>query len=98
MNSSRAVANAVPGDLSRDFYPLGEQPRPNDAFYLALCEEAAKPGATVSVQIAPSNPLPAPPIFSADLALTWEAWNGASWQALTIAESAPKSSSCTARS
>jgi hypothetical protein len=40
---ARAFANAVPLDLSRDFYPLGEQPRLNDAFYVALSEESASP-------------------------------------------------------
>ena len=49
----RSFANSVPLDLSKDFYPFGEQPRLNDAFYLTLPDEAAKPNATITISITP---------------------------------------------
>lgn len=80
----QAFANSVVLDLSKDFYPFGEQPRPNDALYLALPEESAKPGATVTVDLTLSNPLPAPLKASNDLVIAWEAWNGATWAAVSV--------------
>lgn len=84
---AQTFANSVPLDLSKDFYPFGEQPRLNDAFYLALPEESAKPGATVTVNIALSNPLPVPLKPSNDLAITWEVWDSAVWRTTPVRES-----------
>jgi len=79
LTPGRGFANSVPLDLSKDFYPFGEQPRLNDAFYLALPEEAAAPGATVTVTVTLSAPAPVPVQRSSDLQVRWEAWNGSDW-------------------
>ncbi len=84
LTSAHGFANSVPLDLSKDFYPFGEQPKLNDAFYLAIPEAAAKPNATITVNITLSNPPPVPPIASADLAITWETWDGAKWAPLSV--------------
>lgn len=83
----QAFATGVLLDLSKDFYPFGEQPRLNDAFYLALPEASAKPGAIVTVNLGLSNPLPVPLQPSNDLAITWEVWDGAAWRVTPVRES-----------
>src|SRR5262249_48926101 len=83
---TRAFVNATPLDLSRDFLPLGDQPRLNDAFYVALPEEAARPKSTVAVSLTLSAPPPAPIKPSKDLKVTWEAWDGTAWKPLTITQ------------
>ncbi|MGI9303720.1 MAG: hypothetical protein ACR2RB_13620, partial [Gammaproteobacteria bacterium] len=79
-------------DLSKGFYPFGEQPRYNDTFYVA-CEQAlAKPGGRVTLETTLVNPADAsaPPIpkvlTSGAPQLTWEVWNGRSWEALANSE------------
>lgn len=74
--------NTTPIDLSKDFYPFGEQPRFNDSFYLAISEAFAKPNAnvTVDVKLSDSPPLSVNP--SADLEIKWETWNGKDWDSL----------------
>ena len=66
-----AFFNAVPTDLSKDFYPFGREPRLADTFYLASNVAFSKKGAVVTLGVALSpgavNPLP-----SADLQLRWE--------------------------
>lgn len=74
--------NTVPIDLSKDFYPLGEQPRFNDTLYIASQEIFARPEATVTVNVQLSSPLPSPINPSPDLEIEWEVWNGQNWQSL----------------
>lgn len=75
-----AFANAVPLDLTTDFYPFGEQPRLTDALYLACNEVFGKAGARVTIDLKLSDPLPGPVEPSDDLEITWEAWNGITWE------------------
>ena len=83
-----AFFNSAAIDLGKDFYPLGEQPRYNDAFYLA-CEKAlARPGATVKVRVTLTNPIgakdqPVPAVKAeGEPRIAWEVWNGRAWQEL----------------
>ncbi|NDJ16460.1 putative baseplate assembly protein [Myxacorys almedinensis] len=69
--------NAVPIDLSKDFYPFGEQPRFNDTFYIASDTVFARAGATVTLDVTVSN-LEVNKTGGADLA--WEVWNGSRWE------------------
>lgn len=92
-----AFVNGAAIDLSKDFYPFGEQPRYNDVFYLA-CEKAlARPGAKVNVKVTLTNPVGAkdPPVPAVTTeggpTIAWEAWNGRAWEELkaeTIAKNA----------
>src|SRR5262249_54544129 len=82
--SVHGFANSVPLDLSKDFYPFGEQPKPNDAFYLAIPEAAAKPNATITIHVTLSAPSPTPLIASGDLIIAWETWNGSTWAPLSV--------------
>ncbi len=71
--------NAADLDLSKDFYPLGEQPRFNDTFYIASQEVFAKPAANVTVEIKLSD-LEINKTGGAEI--VWEAYNGSSWERL----------------
>jgi hypothetical protein len=74
--------NTVPLDLSKDFYPFGEQTHFNDTLYIASQEVFARPGASVTVKVQLSSPLPLPINPSPDLKIEWEVWNGQGWQSL----------------
>ncbi|UCC63668.1 MAG: baseplate J/gp47 family protein, partial [Anaerolineae bacterium] len=78
-----ALANSVPLDLSKDFYPFGERPQFNDSFYLASQEVFAKPGATVTIKVTKTVCPPITPT-SRDLEIKWEVWTETGWQELTI--------------
>jgi hypothetical protein len=92
----RALANGVPVDLTRDFYPFGEQPRFNDTFYFGNEEVLSRPGARVTIDVHLTNPStqnisPPPAQPSPDLALRWEFWNASvsTWQPLGETGAAP---------
>ena len=70
-----AFFNSIPLDLSKDFFPFGEQPRLTDSFYLALPAVIAKPGATVTI----STMLTSDPRPTGDLVVAWEVWDGNTW-------------------
>ena len=80
-----AFSNASQVDLSKDFYPLGEQPRFNDTFYVACPEALARPGATVTLSVTLTNPPKVTeglvlPVRTADSpALAWEVSDGRQW-------------------
>ncbi|MEG4495033.1 putative baseplate assembly protein [Microcoleus sp. D3_18_C4] len=72
--------NTVPIDLSKDFYPFGEQPRFNDTLYIASKEVFARAGAIVTIDLQLSNGLPVKNDGGVEMA--WEAWNGHTWEQL----------------
>ena len=71
--------NSTPLDLTKDFYPFGEQPELNDTFYIALHESFIKPDAKITIDITLSHQ----PIDTNNLEITWEIGNGESWQEIT---------------
>ncbi|MBD2184298.1 baseplate J/gp47 family protein [Aerosakkonema funiforme] len=71
--------NASLLDLSKDFYPFGQQPRFNDTFYIGSQEIFAKPSAVVTIEVKLSG-LPVNKNGGAEL--VWEVYNGASWEIL----------------
>src|SRR6185437_14457038 len=85
--SPAAFCNASPLDLSKDFYPLGEQPRFNDTFYVACPDALAKPGAVVTISVTLTNPPgsaggPVTVVSAAKgTALAWEVSDGRRWHA-----------------
>jgi hypothetical protein len=66
-------------DLSKDFYPFGEQPEFNDTFYIALDEQFIKPNTIVTINVN----LTYKPINTNNLKITWEINNGQVWQEIT---------------
>jgi Baseplate J-like protein len=83
----QCLFNSVPLDLSKDFYPFGEQPRFNDTFYLASQEVFSQPGAVVTVQVKLSAGKDA--IGTNDLEIAWEFWNGATSKWERLGKSSP---------
>ena len=73
-------------DLTKDFYPFGEQPRFNDTWYLSLPDSQAQPGSVITLQIEVSDPT----IATTDIAkktyaegrpqIVWEASDGKTWR------------------
>jgi hypothetical protein len=86
-----AFFNDSPLDTSKDFYPLGEQPRFNDTFYVACPEPLARPGASITLSVTLTNPplatdSPVSPVRAQDAPrLAWEVSDGSRWRA-TAAE------------
>jgi len=70
--------NTAAIDLSKDFYPFGEQPRFNDTFYLASRDVFSKAGMTVYVDLTLSEGLSINKNGGAQV--LWEAWDGTAWQ------------------
>lgn len=77
--------NVSPIDLSKDFYPFGEQPRFNDTFYIAQDEALSQPKATVTLSVRLSEGIPVK--TDGRVQLAWETWNGSSWQVLLSSSS-----------
>lgn len=83
-----AFSNGSAVDLSKDFYPFGQQPQFNDTFYVACPDTLAKPGAVVSFDVTLTNPAGAasPPVLAvdatSDLKIAWEVSDGSQWHAI----------------
>ena len=71
--------NNAPLDLSKDFYPFGEQPELNDTFYIALPDTYIKPNATITITINLTNK----PVEN-NVEITWEIGNGQIWQKVDL--------------
>ncbi len=83
-----AFTNQIPIDLSKDFFPFGEQPKIGDACFLASQAVFAKTRAAVTLNVTVTPPDEASGLkksaASANLELTWEYWNGQAWIAFGI--------------
>jgi Baseplate J-like protein len=80
--------NTSPIDLSKDFYPFGEQPRFNDTFYIA--HELSQP-ATVTIAITLSDGIPVR--TDGGVQLAWETWNGSKWEDLSLSSDSSQTAS-----
>lgn len=69
--------NSTPLDISKDFYPFGEQPRFNDTFYIASREVFAKADAKVNITVTLSQGVSVYP--DGGIQLAWEYWDGHKW-------------------
>ena len=68
-------------DLSKNFHPLGSEPKPDYALYIAAAELFSQPEATIRIELLLSDPSVAePPNPSKDLVIAWEYWNGKKWK------------------
>lgn len=68
--------NATPLNLTKDFYPFGEQPAINDTFYIALHDAFIKPNATITIDISLARKLE----NINELKIIWEIGNGQIWR------------------
>lgn len=84
-----AFSNGSTIDLTKDFYPFGQEPRYNDTFYLACPDALASPGAVLTINVTLTNPAgaantPVPPVHTQnDLKIAWEVCDGSQWHAVT---------------
>ena len=76
--------NSSPLDLTKDFYPFGEQPKFNDTFYLALHDLFVKPNATITLNII-IKPRKIQNYSSATI--TWEIGDGEEWKEISESNS-----------
>lgn len=79
-----AIYNDTPINMSKDFYPFGEKPKINDAFYIASKEAFSKAGSkiTLSVELSDSDLCKIPD--TEYVKLYWEYWNGSTWKTIEI--------------
>ncbi|MGB7338846.1 MAG: putative baseplate assembly protein, partial [Phototrophicaceae bacterium] len=87
----RAYFNSQPLDLSADAFPFGIEPSFNSTFFITCDEAFSKPNAEITLQIGITNPVnaetsdPLPPVLpSANLQLSWEMWDGTTWQQIGL--------------
>jgi len=66
--------NTTPVDFTKDFYPLGENPKAGDTFYVASTEALSKVDQEASSQVIIDLTLK-----GTDAQLRWEYWNGEKW-------------------
>ncbi|MHC0066374.1 baseplate J/gp47 family protein [Nostoc sp. UIC 10890] len=71
--------NSTSIDLSKDFYPFGEQPETNDTFYITLHDTFIKPNTIITIDIQLSYK----PVNINNLKISWEIGNGQIWQEIT---------------
>jgi hypothetical protein len=88
-----AFSDAQELDLTRPFYPFGQQPQPGSTFFVRADEAFSKPGAQVelcvrstktpqdSFGVASSGP-GAGPETTLEHTITWQYWNGRQWMPL----------------
>ena len=91
-----AFAGANKLDVSKAFYPLGENPRPGDAFYFSSEELLSKPNARASIFMrttpTPEQSFDVQPGSDQQStsevlshSVIWEYWNGRAWTPLLLA-------------
>lgn len=83
-----AFGNSSPLDVTKDFYPFGEQPRFNDTFFLACPDDLARPGATVELSVTLTNGADSGPVPKVRTdgrpGIAWEAWDGTRWRPVIV--------------
>ncbi|MEP7117824.1 MAG: hypothetical protein ABI880_09590, partial [Acidobacteriota bacterium] len=84
----KAFADGTALDVSKPFYPLGQQPQPGSTFYFASAEAFAKPLAKVRVYIARTLSPQDEGAVSGSTPLVhqldWEYWNSRRWAPLPV--------------
>ncbi|MFP2925252.1 putative baseplate assembly protein [Pyxidicoccus sp. 3LG] len=73
-----AFTNSLPIDQGQDFAPFGQQPKVNDAFYLASAEVFSRGTASIKLAVTRSGQAEALRPTD-DPKLAWEVWTGQDW-------------------
>ncbi|MCI0485449.1 MAG: putative baseplate assembly protein, partial [Blastocatellia bacterium] len=95
LEPDKAFADEAELDVSKPFYPFGQQPQPGSAFYFTSEEVLSKPGAEVRVAVirtvSPQDEVN--PKGDQDLPhkVFWEYWNGRQWAPLAPSSTTPGS-------
>lgn len=90
LKPDKAFADSTALDVSKPFYPLGQQPQPGAAFLFTNEEAFTKPGAKVRMYVARTlSPQDESSISTQSTELphlvNWEYWNGRQWAPLATA-------------
>lgn len=84
----KVFADATALDVTKPFYPMGQQPQPGTAFYFTSAEIFSKPGAAVRMAIARTASPQDAGAVSGSTALAhqvhWQYWNGRQWTPLPV--------------
>jgi uncharacterized phage protein gp47/JayE len=75
-----SFADSVALDVSKDFYPFGQQPARSSTFYLASTEVFQRSAANVQISIKLSQD----GVTQGNFTLVWEYFNGSEWSGLGI--------------
>jgi hypothetical protein len=90
----KAFSGTLAIDVSKPFYPFGQQPQPGATFYFSQSEVFSKPGASVrayalgasapqdSIQMKDVRSDATPADNDLPHTVSWEYWNGQRWSAL----------------
>ncbi len=83
---SGAFADGLKLDVSKTFFPLGQQPQPGSTFYLSSREVFGKPGATMTVWVKfdPARQVAGVVQRLASPEVAWEYWNRDRWISLGV--------------
>ncbi len=91
----KAIAEGRTADVSKPFFPFGQQPQPGAAFYFNQDEIFSKPGASVRVfvsrTVSPQDKFhigDAASEITLDHLVNWEYWNGFDWVPLLVSSEA----------
>jgi hypothetical protein len=93
LHLDRAFANAVPVELTKEFFPFGGRPKLGDTLYLASREAFSLTNSVVTLHFELLNPASGtgePSIPAAQpraTKLIWEFWDGETWARLGTTES-----------
>jgi Baseplate J-like protein len=77
LSLEQAFVNSQPVDLTKEFYPFGEQPKLGDTLYLANREVFSQANAQIVLSANLMRPGQAAP---GGITLKWEFWQGEKWQ------------------
>ncbi len=91
LQPDRAFADGLQVDVSKTFYPFGQQPQPGSTFYFSNNEIFTKPGATMTVclKLVPRQDSKVTDVSNPEVA--WEYWNGHRWVRLSLKKLDPLS-------
>jgi hypothetical protein len=82
----QAFVDAQDVDLTKPFYPFGQQPQPGAAFYFTSAEAFGKPGASLDVSIRTTTTPQDGTTLAGDHPVqhevAWEYWDGREWKVL----------------
>jgi hypothetical protein len=91
LQPDKAFADAITLDVSKPFYPMGQQPQPGSTFYMTSKEIFSKPGATVRVYFARTRSPQDESSITNETSeqvlphtVNWEYWNGRTWAPLPM--------------
>ena len=80
-----AFADSLQLDVTKSFFPFGQQPAAGTTFFLSVGEAFAKPGAETTLYCITAETSPDPGGTPVSPVLAAEYWNGSTWRKLPIA-------------